>query len=63
MSCNQNYEIDSNLDDSIEILQENEMDFDDSKYQNIKVKIRWRHQIYRIDILKVRKLYKEKVFS
>lgn len=63
MSYNQTHEIDSNLDESIEILQENEIDFDDSKYQNIRVKIRWRHQIHRIDILKVQKFYKEEVFS
>ena len=48
--CNKNVDQEtSNLDDSIEILKENENDITELPSTNISVKIRWRYHIHRFN--------------
>ena len=53
LDSDKNLESSSNLDDSIEILKESSNASIDLVCQNICVKIKWRHQIHRIDTKKV----------
>ena len=52
-NCNKKFGQNSNLDDSIEILKENQIDSSDLACQRVNVKMRWRYQIYRINTQKV----------
>ena len=56
LNCHKKLQHDSDLDDSIEILNENETDSSDLVCQSVGVKMRWRYQIYRLNIQKVQKI-------